>query len=235
MSQHFQPNHEVASRTPAGNASPVPPESGRTGGAKRKSGDEATPEVVGQQQVASTSADVERDLLHQQGSSAGDESITENFADEPSASKDANPGSETDSSEAAAHYVGAEPASPEPNRHPLVVKPATAIATRRNQPLTPSEEDRCLLLLSYGASMRQAASAIGCCHSTLVKRAQRDEQFSAALDRAREQARADPLLTLHEASKKSWRAAAWLLGYLERRDNRSRAQSPTNADKGEVA
>ncbi len=101
-----------------------------------------------------------------------------------------------------------------------VAEQSTAACGKRNQPLTQSEEDRFLLLLSYGASMRQAAAAIGCHHSTMGKRAKRDPQFAAAVDRAKHQARSDPLLAVYQASRKSWRAAAWLLGYLERRDNR---------------
>ena len=96
-------------------------------------------------------------------------------------------------------------------------------AERRNtQKLTDSEEDRFLTCLSLGLSLRQAAHAVGCHHTTMVKRAKRDEQFARRIAKARSHARTDPLLEVTQAARRSWRAAAWLLTYLDRRDNRGR-------------
>ena len=79
--------------------------------------------------------------------------------------------------------------------------------------------------------MRQAATAIGCHHTTFTRRAKRDANLARAIDRAKQQARTDPLLAVHKASQKSWRAAAWLLGYLERRDNRGQPKVEENASE----
>ena len=99
----------------------------------------------------------------------------------------------------------------------------TAPTGRRNtQKLSVSEQDRFLLCLSYGMSLRQAGAAVGCHYSTLVKRAKRDPALKRAIQSARQKARTDPLIAVQQASKRSWRAAAWLLTYLERRDDRGR-------------
>lgn len=104
--------------------------------------------------------------------------------------------------------------------------PRNAISPQRRntQKLTESEQDRVLLAVSLGLSLRQAAAMVGCHHTTLVKRAKRDKQFADAIARARLEARGNPLLEIYKASKTSWRAAAWLLNYLDRRDARGRRQ-----------
>ena len=66
-----------------------------------------------------------------------------------------------------------------------------------------------------------AARAVGRSHSTFVKRAKRDEQFAGRVELARQKARTDPLRSVYEASRTSWRAAAWLLEYLDRRAERN--------------
>ena len=62
--------------------------------------------------------------------------------------------------------------------------------------------------------------------------AKRDEQFAGRMELARQKARTDPLRSVYEASRTSWRAAAWLLDYLDRRAGRSpsaqKREAPTS-------
>ncbi len=98
-------------------------------------------------------------------------------------------------------------------------EPTPDKSDRRNyNKLTASVEDRFLMCLSMGLSIRAAARAVGCHNSTFVKRAKRDQEFRKAMQRAKEQARTDPLRELYAAARTSWRAAAWLLEYLDRRE-----------------
>ena len=119
--------------------------------------------------------------------------------------------------EALKDLTSEEPVAAEPTE---VVK----VARRNTQKLTVSEEDRFLMCLTFGLSMRQAAAAIGCHHTTLVKRAKRDHAFAELIERAKSKARTDPLIEVTRASRKSWRAAAWLLQYLDRQDHRGGKQ-----------
>ena len=59
----------------------------------------------------------------------------------------------------------------------------------------------------------------------MVKRAKRDEAFAREIAHAKANARIDPLWEITIASRKSWRAAAWLLTYLDRRDNRGKEKT----------
>ena len=65
--------------------------------------------------------------------------------------------------------------------------------------------------LQAGLSRRQAAAFVGCHHTAITKAAQRDAQFAAELEQAERQSEALPMLRVVKASRKSWRAAAWLV------------------------
>jgi hypothetical protein len=94
----------------------------------------------------------------------------------------------------------------------------TVRAARR--PLASDDVARALVYIECGYSLRAAAAEIGRHHSTLIKRLRSDPALADALAAAREKARSVPLSQVREASKTSWRAAAWLVKYLDARDAR---------------
>jgi hypothetical protein len=71
--------------------------------------------------------------------------------------------------------------------------------------------------MSYGLSFRQAAAQLGVHHVTLLNAMKRDEQFAQQVAEARLDAISQPLLTVVQASRTSWRAAAWLAKFLNDR------------------
>lgn len=81
-----------------------------------------------------------------------------------------------------------------------------------------------LTYVACGYSLRQAAAAVGRSHSTFVKLKQRDPKFACRLLQHRELARDKPLRQVLQASERSWRAAAWLLKYLDARERTPRAK-----------
>jgi hypothetical protein len=68
-------------------------------------------------------------------------------------------------------------------------------------------------------SLRGAARTIGRTHPTLIRRMRRDRQFAEKMREARRQARLEPLKQIQEASRRSWRAAAWLVKYIDARES----------------
>ena len=65
--------------------------------------------------------------------------------------------------------------------------------------------------LQAGLSRRQAAAFIGCHNSAITKAARRDPRFAEELEQAERISEALPMLRIVKASRKSWRAAAWLV------------------------
>jgi len=72
-------------------------------------------------------------------------------------------------------------------------------------------------LMSYGLSFRQAAAQLGVHHVTLLNALKRDEEFAQQVSEARMNAMSQPLLTVIQASRTNWRAAAWLAKFLNER------------------
>ena len=66
-------------------------------------------------------------------------------------------------------------------------------------------------LISNGVSRRTAAHYVGVCYNTLVNTAMRDLKFHQDLTRAESRANWEPIKNIMDASKKDWRAGAWLL------------------------
>ena len=99
---------------------------------------------------------------------------------------------------------------------------------RRGRPpaLDDVAKGRLLGLMSYGLSFRQAASQLGVHHVTLLNLLKRDEQFAQQVAEARLDAISQPLLTVVQASRTNWRAAAWLAKYLDARRISSYEQTP---------
>jgi hypothetical protein len=66
-------------------------------------------------------------------------------------------------------------------------------------------------LIASGCSYRTAAKYVGCTAAAISMRVKRDPEFAEQLDKAVAQREAILLSHLRESSKKSWRAAAFLL------------------------
>jgi hypothetical protein len=90
-----------------------------------------------------------------------------------------------------------------------------ATSTSKRPRLTDEEIARVLTYVECGLSLRQASAAIGRNHASVLRVIRRNPTFVTEYRRRRELARERPLRHLHEASQKSWRAAAWLLTYLD--------------------
>jgi hypothetical protein len=90
---------------------------------------------------------------------------------------------------------------------------------RRGQPpkLDDLAKGRLLGLISHGLSFRQAAAQLGIHHQTILNTMKRDEEFAQQVAEARLDAISQPLLTVIAASRKNWRAAAWLAKFLNDR------------------
>lgn len=97
-------------------------------------------------------------------------------------------------------------------------------------PLTQQEKDRAVLLISYGHSLRGAAAQIGRSHTTLNRYMRKDKEFAAQVERYRGYAESDAMTEIVKASRNSWRAAAWLLQYLERRERKGSSEAENAAE-----
>ena len=103
-----------------------------------------------------------------------------------------------------------------------------ARAVRRGRPVALDElaKGRLLGLMSMGLSFRQAAAQLGVHHQTLLNTLKRDEELAQQVSEARLDAISQPLLTVVQASRTNWRAAAWLARFLEERRVRSYEDTP---------
>ena len=72
-----------------------------------------------------------------------------------------------------------------------------------------------IALLALGLSLRQAASLLGVHHSTISSTLQADPALAEEITAARFQAQVQPLACIVRESRRSWKAATWLLKYLD--------------------
>jgi hypothetical protein len=70
-------------------------------------------------------------------------------------------------------------------------------------------------LLALGLSLRQAASLLGVHHSTITSTLKADPALAEEITAARFQAQVQPLACIVRESRRSWKAATWLLRYLD--------------------
>jgi hypothetical protein len=89
---------------------------------------------------------------------------------------------------------------------------------------------RLVSLLALGLSIRQAAAAIGVSHVAVWKEMKRNPDLTEQVNAARFQAQIEPLLVILRESKRSWRAATWLIKYLGVKI-KSREETPDEADE----
>jgi hypothetical protein len=112
---------------------------------------------------------------------------------------------------------------------PSSAPPAVPVRpVRRGRPVKLDDlaKGRLLGLMSLGLSFRQAAAQLGVHHVTLLNMMKRDEEFSQQVSEARLDAISQPLLTVVQASRTNWRAAAWLAKFLEERRVNSLETTP---------
>jgi hypothetical protein len=93
-----------------------------------------------------------------------------------------------------------------------------AVAGRgRRQSLDERGKGQLLGLLAVGLSLRQAAAILGVSHTTLRRTLAASAELSDEINAARSRAALEPLACVIRESKRSWRAATWLLKYLDQR------------------
>lgn len=70
-------------------------------------------------------------------------------------------------------------------------------------------------LLALGLSMRQAASVLGVSHTTIQNTLKADPALAEEITAARFNAQVEPLGCIIRESRRSWKAATWLVKYLD--------------------
>ncbi len=75
---------------------------------------------------------------------------------------------------------------------------------------------RLVSLLAMGLTLRQSAAALGLSHNAIWKELRKNAELSEQVNAARFQAQIEPLLVILRASKSNWRAATWLINYLNK-------------------
>ena len=75
---------------------------------------------------------------------------------------------------------------------------------------------RLVSLLAMGLTLRQSAAALGLSHNAIWKELKKNAELSEQVNAARFQAQIEPLLVILRESKRSWRAATWLVNYLSK-------------------
>jgi hypothetical protein len=88
---------------------------------------------------------------------------------------------------------------------------------RRGRPATFDEHNKGKLvaLLSLGMSLRQAAAVLGVSHGTIHNTLKADPALAEEITSARFQAQLQPLACVIREARRSWKAATWLLKYLD--------------------
>ncbi len=101
---------------------------------------------------------------------------------------------------------------------PLEELLARALARpKRGRPAAFDEHNKGKLvaLLSLGMSLRQAAAVLGVSHGTIRNTLKADPALAEEITAARFQAQLQPLACVIREARRSWKAATWLLKYLD--------------------
>ena len=72
-----------------------------------------------------------------------------------------------------------------------------------------------MALLALGMSLRQAAAVLGVSHNTIRNAVKSDAALAEEITAARFQAQLQPLACVIREARRSWKAATWLLKYLD--------------------
>jgi hypothetical protein len=88
---------------------------------------------------------------------------------------------------------------------------------RRGQPAAfdAHSKGKLVALLSLGMSLRQAAAVLGVSHTTIHNTLKADPALAEEITAARFQAQLQPLACVIREARRSWKAATWLLKYLD--------------------
>jgi lambda repressor-like predicted transcriptional regulator len=92
---------------------------------------------------------------------------------------------------------------------------AAAVHTGRPRALDDQAKGQLIALLSVGMSMRQAAAVLGVSHTTIQNVLKADPALGESITAARFQAQLQPLACVIREARRSWKAATWLLKYLD--------------------
>jgi hypothetical protein len=92
---------------------------------------------------------------------------------------------------------------------------ATANRPGRPRALDDQAKGQLIALLSVGMSMRQAAAVLGVSHTTIQNMLKADPALGDDINAARFQAQLQPLACVIREARRSWKAATWLLKYLD--------------------
>lgn len=122
---------------------------------------------------------------------------------------------ESESPPAAPPAVEGGPATPSPPQENRGGRPTV---------MTQEMKGRVYLLLTLGLSRRQAAAYLGIVHTTIANAIERDADFAEGVVRAEQMSVIKPIITVAEASKSNWRAAAWLMRHNQRRVDKENAE-----------
>ena len=92
-----------------------------------------------------------------------------------------------------------------------------ASKVRRGRPASLDDQAKGQLtaLLAVGMSMRQAAAVLGVSHTTVQKTLKADPALAEEITAARFKAQLQPLACVIREARRSWKAATWLLKYLD--------------------
>lgn len=110
---------------------------------------------------------------------------------------------------------------------PLVADGLALLRARPNQGGRPSVVDdqlkgKMVILLATGLSLRQTAAFLGITHPTVSAAIAADPELASDIASARVRAEVHPLAQILREGGRSWKAAVWLLEYLEKRNERER-------------
>jgi len=99
----------------------------------------------------------------------------------------------------------------------LLYRALAASKARRGRPPTFDDhaKGQLVALLSVGMSMRQAAAVLGVSHTAVQKILKADPALAEEITSARFQAQLQPLACVIREARRSWKAATWLLKYLD--------------------
>lgn len=86
----------------------------------------------------------------------------------------------------------------------------------RPRRLTDEVRQQVALLLSVGLSRRRAAQRVGVSHTTISRAAKEDPVFAEQLERAEHLAASERTVHIAKLSRRSWKAAAWLILHHEK-------------------
>lgn len=88
-------------------------------------------------------------------------------------------------------------------------------------------------LMATGASLRQVAGFLGVSHSTVSAAIAADPALKQEIDAARQRAVLHPLACIVRESGRNWKAAAWLMDYLNKQANRELPADDRNREEAE--